>query len=112
MPVMYTFKKTAARPLRELFTIIDMRKNAGIPRHAQSFDLKVKQVDGPNARYYVPAFVGAGRIMDAAHVAFLQGLAHQLAGTKLKIVGDDDGADTVVKPQGPASYDANDERAY
>jgi hypothetical protein len=111
MPVLYTFKKTAARPLRELFTILDMRKNSGVPRHAQKFILKVRQVQGKEAAYHVPSFVGDGIIRDEAHVAFLQGLARQLAGTSIKVVGDDDGQDSVVKPQAP-SYDANDERAY
>jgi hypothetical protein len=111
MPVLYTFKKTAARPLRELFTILDMRKNAGVPRHAQMFDLKVRQVQGKEAAYYVPSFVGAGIIRDAAHVEFLQGLARQLAGVSIKVVGDDDGPDAaMVKPQEPAYTD--EERPY
>lgn len=110
MPVMYTFKKTAARPLRELFTILDMRKNAGVPRHAQMFDLKVRQVQGKEAAYYVPSFVGAGIIRDEAHVAFLQGLARQLSGQAVKVVGDDDTGDAPVRPQAPSYTD--EERPY
>lgn len=110
MPVMMTFKKTAARPLRELFTILDMRKNSGVPRHAQSFFLKSRLVQGKETSYYVPYFENAGIIRDEKHIADLQALAKQLSGIEIKVVGDE--AEEVARPGGDVSYDNRDERPF
>jgi len=112
MPVMMTFKKTSARPLRELFTILDMRKNSGVPRHAQSFNMKSRLIQGKEAAYYVPTFENAGIIRDEKHVKDLQALARQLAGAQIRVVGDEaEGGEGSAGPRGPQNY-ADDTRSY
>jgi hypothetical protein len=109
MPVMMTFKKTAARPFRELLTTIEGRKNAGIPRYRQMYDLRAKLVQGPNTQYHVPYFQSAGQITDEGLFARLTDTARMLSAVKVKVVGDD--AEERAGPAGPRDYSAKD-RGY
>lgn len=102
MPCLMRFKKTAARPLKELLTIIEMRRAAGVPRYQQMYDLRAKLVSGPSTQYHVPYFQDGGKITDRALFDRLTAVGKILAQTEIKVVGDTE--DQSAAPKGPRTY--------